>query len=269
MKNLYISYGPPASGKSRIKDYLENRFHEKITEINIDTLIEQDEEYKNRINQFLSEIDLNNVGENEIRQSSLIYFEFRKKYDNISTNNLKEAIQRGDNIIYETTGRNMEWFITNDLPLLKGYRITIVYPIVNENNLKNRALVRGRESGRFIDENVLRFNFQEAQLNFIAMIQLIKKFDYIIFNNNFEDIENFNIDDNIIISKINDIVSKCKKFNFDENDHFKKMNEFFAEKCGGCELRSFILYIIIGIIILLVLFSIRKYINNYTTNNSY
>lgn len=146
-----ITYGPPASGKSTIVDTILNKLG--IQELNtikvlIDDIVEQlpgyQEELKNSIPQ------LKNKKEKS-EKTSEIYFKWRSSEgDLLSDYILSKSISEKYHIIYETTGIKLDWTLKVINQVRKnGYKVILVYPLVNTDELLKRAEKRVEQSKTF------------------------------------------------------------------------------------------------------------------------
>ena len=83
-----------------------------------------------------------------------------------------------------------DWFISNDLPILRkaGYEFVIVYPLVKNNVLFERSCQRAREHGRYISPEFIKSISEVAPTNLQKMISILKdhgiKYELQLYDNN-------------------------------------------------------------------------------------
>lgn len=255
-KKFIIAYGPPASGKSRIIDFVKQEFglsENSIVEINVDSIVESDPLYQNEIHQcksgFSQYENVEKVPNELFTKCADIYSKYRKPADAISTDLLKLSSQKGLNIIYEMTGRSIDWLLQNDIPELEkstfSYDIIIVYYAVRLEELVKRAFGRSKKIGRMIHRDILAQIVTSAEANFIELVSKHNFQSFIIDNNNF--------DSRIIFKNINNEIF-CNVQNGDL-DFLPKIKEYVVLKCnitGGISERSkhrIVYYVILFIIL--------------------
>jgi hypothetical protein len=179
-----ITYGPPASGKGHLMDNLDIFHKMKIrVNINIDDIIEQHPNFKldskkckELINQFncpiISSTEQNTDYINMINTCSTNYLKYKNSgADNISTLLLLYSLKNNLNIIYETTGNNIDWTLKTVIPIIPtNYSLIIIYPLVSENILLKRSCERGKKIGRFPENNVIKNTIINAQNNLLKLL---------------------------------------------------------------------------------------------------
>jgi predicted ABC-type ATPase len=152
--------------------------------------------------------------ENEYNNSSnkdLVYFTYRSFADTISEDILNEAIIKGLNITWETTGNNVFWAIkTIELMRKNGYFIFLVYPFVSTKELLERVNMRANKSisegkvGRKPDETRIRDNIMNAQINFEKLYPFVDKLAIYDNTKNIEEL-------NLLIEIEKDYLGYCEK----------------------------------------------------------
>jgi hypothetical protein len=158
-----IAWGPPASGKGACRDqYLADLRIKKYgaMDILVDDLIAMVKEY--------------NTGMKECGQgcdSTNIYFKYRTKGNKIRDYVLEEALDNKYNIIWETTGKDINRL--NEMkPMIlnKGYKIVVVYPYVNIDKILYRNEERAKLIGRKPQDALIKKIFTDAQTNLVNLI---------------------------------------------------------------------------------------------------
>lgn len=132
MKYFIINYGPPASGKGSLKLLIVRSLgidEKTISDIDVDKIVV----YVCKNNR----IECDNISQDD-------YKKYRKDADEMSDAQLKESLEKGLNIIWETTGNSIDWTINTYIPLVKshGYQIVLSLPIVKLNKIIKRCSMR-------------------------------------------------------------------------------------------------------------------------------
>lgn len=209
--HLIIKYGPPASGKgsSKVQEEIKNLGidTEDCIIFEIDRIIESLENFRTTSMEIYKE----SINYNEkTKKISQLYFNKRKSENsNKKTLNqsfedlLIQSINERKNIIFETTGGSfndynpIKWLfdiiINNkkENPTKKPYYITLIYPIVKEENILERAKKRASNQVsrnppffRGISSENLKNQIQNAKHNFcfsiVPMLLYFNEIDKII-----------------------------------------------------------------------------------------
>ena len=189
---IYIMYGPPASGKGHIlktlsDDAIRNR---NYVNVNLDDIIQSNTGYIRDIEKIKCK-DLYNVtnceiiNKDNIEKCKSVYFRYKPFADCYSTLLLLNAIKQHKNIVYETTGRSVRWFLDHDLKFIKpNYKIVIIYPLVDIDKLKERSCARAKEHGRYVDEKTIKEIVSLAPTNLISILNEVKTYDLRLYDNN-------------------------------------------------------------------------------------
>ncbi len=202
MKYFIINYGPPASGKGSIKNNISNKLGiEDYIDIDVDKIV----------------IDICKKEKNEncdnMNQEQYMYYRKRKdaiNADEISDNQLHESLQDGKNIIWETTGNNIEWIINTYIPLIRkyDYKIILSLPIVQLETIIKRCNLRKQAA------NCSKDYLEKVRNN------SYKNFEYLAFYCDVVLIYNNNNSDPYIIYDSNNM-TECKIDNDIINDKTK------------------------------------------------
>lgn len=143
-----FKYGPTGSGKGskKVQDEIAKLglTDNNTVTFEVDKIIESVKNFRNKSME-LKKIYNENVQRRPqvYKNLSSLYFKTRKntKVNNIQDTIMKEAIEKKKNIILETTGRSSIGWILNELAG-KGYKIVVIYPIVNPTELQKRVVSR-------------------------------------------------------------------------------------------------------------------------------
>ena len=176
---MLVSYGPPGSGKSsllkKVFPYFNHDEHvchhqlDSFIRINVDDIINRFDEFTNVTSEQLEMYKHRQISFNQMIDSvSNIYFELRPEADTISTDFFMRSILSKYNIIYETTGNNIDW-LSKDIKLAKenGYLIYLFYPFVPKlADLQKRAIVRAKKEGRYPGKKFIETSYIKALENF-------------------------------------------------------------------------------------------------------
>lgn len=156
MKNLFIAIiGPSGSGKTTIKNtcinlllqkYEKNIKTKNIVSLSIDDVIENDEEYIKKSNDYVKNNAL--ITKEQIYMASNfltnLYFERRNALKVDFSKYLEETIiNANNNIVFETTGiTGMDWIFQDKFSIKKNYIICIVYSYTKARLLESRVINR-------------------------------------------------------------------------------------------------------------------------------
>jgi predicted ABC-type ATPase len=176
---LFITYGPPGSGKSNILKKLLKDFSisdNELIEILVDDIIEKVPEYIENVQRIIKEkLD----EEEENIKISNNYFEFRKNYgDIISDGILYRALSKKYNIVWETTGFSIDYSLKTIYEArMNGYLIFLIYPFVDEEQLKIRIRKRASSSKnpRLPSNKIIEETVKKAQNNFNIITKYVDK----------------------------------------------------------------------------------------------
>lgn len=153
---FYIKYGPPASGKGGImKKALQKDFitPENMVTVDVDAIVAESKLFTKMATQE-------------------IYQAIREEADVISNQLLNTALLKRFNIAWETTGDTVSWTV-QEIKRIKamGYIITLVYPLVPEDALIQRAHRRQQETGQVpAPDNRIRSTKKRAVKNVLKLI---------------------------------------------------------------------------------------------------
>lgn len=175
---LFITYGPPASGKTTILNTLIKSFNiskDRLIEIVVDEIVERIPEYQESIMKLKEETHLTN--DERADKSKEIYFDFRERYaDGISDKILSRALIQKFHIIFETTGGDISYTLKVIYEARQnGYLIVLIYPLVELAELKKRVEKRNETSLRFISPSFVESVAKKAQINFQKIIKYVDK----------------------------------------------------------------------------------------------
>jgi hypothetical protein len=142
-----FKYGPTGSGKGSTK--VQNEIAKLgLTDNNtvtfeVDKIVEAVNNFRNKSLELKKKYNQNPNNQQVYKNLTNLYFQTRKntKVNKIQDDLMKEAIQKRRNIIVETTGRSsISWILDNLAG--KGYKIVVIYPIVNPSELQKRVVSR-------------------------------------------------------------------------------------------------------------------------------
>ena len=184
---FYIKYGPPASGKGTIMDKVakeEEKDINNIVVVEIDTIIQEHEDYMEKRNELLEKLKNNKSNKEDInKELSDLYFKYRK---NVETPNIKGddisdaitygAIEEGLDVAWETNGNDIDWTKNVVIPKIKTinkeYKIVIVYPLVPLELLLERVHRREEETGQTPANNIEEMA-KNAAKNLLEMKEIV------------------------------------------------------------------------------------------------
>ena len=148
---IIITVGHAGSGKTRLinKTIEILNLDKNYKTCLVDDLIENNDEYKNKIKELLKD-------NSKLELFEKAYFDVRQKYDydRVNDDKIKKYIKNKKNIILETTGKNIpKWILSrNWIPI--NYDIIIAYSLVSVKNLIKRNKQRFENSMKqFMDDN--------------------------------------------------------------------------------------------------------------------
>ncbi len=175
---LYISYGPPGSGKSRVIEYVAQtdaclQAHGYVPVI-VDDIIAALPEYKAARAQATTAAERQRV-----------YFQYRRVADQLSDALLNDALAQHLNVVWESTGRNRAWLV-RELERWKrlGYRTVILYPLVPYEQLLERVLARERLTDQeAAPAQQIEQTYRAAQRNAIALLRSNHLDELMLFDN--------------------------------------------------------------------------------------
>jgi predicted ABC-type ATPase len=151
-KYFIIKYGPPASGKGGIMKQLLPYLHisdNSLITVEIDSILAELPQYVDAVHDIRSDSNLSE----EQKQTALgnVYWSTRKGAggDQVSDDLLNEALMKGYNVAWETTGATVAWTIKEIKRISKmGYTVVIAYPIVPTSTLISRSKIREKSTGQ-------------------------------------------------------------------------------------------------------------------------
>lgn len=218
-KIVYISYGPPGSGKGSVLEYIHNNLRvskHTVIEVNVDSIIQGEHEVGKKFRKYKEELTkLVNIKNYNIKVlQGRLYSYFRWIADQISDMILQKAMLENYNILWETTGSSGIEYINNwiDDKKTKGYTVKIIYPYVELEKLKQRVKTRAKETGQIAASYTKITTMYKAAVNNLNKLKINKK-DIIIIDNN-QDQQHFG-------SKIMNINEFMKKHNKSETPSTK------------------------------------------------
>lgn len=175
-----VTYGPPGSGKSELVRDLLARFNiseRRVVSVLVDDVVERLPGYLDEVRAVASDASLSDAD----RQKELtsVYFKYRRSAgDVLSDAVLHRAFVGRYNIVWETTGDNVDWAVKTVLEAkAQGYAVVMVYPYVSEANLLRRVDARARsgDNPRRPDEKRVRDNVVNAQRNLARMSTVVDR----------------------------------------------------------------------------------------------
>lgn len=184
---LFITFGPPASGKDQILRQLlkqekivvnggEEKERKTLVRLLVDEIVSKFQGYQEEMREVMSDIVSPEEEENPdllaalTRRVQEIYWRWRPAADRISESALTRALLERLNVVFETTGQSIAW--TNrviDRARRQNYRTVLVYPLVEPEQLVLRAELRARREGRRIDPQRILNNVSAAADNFVEL----------------------------------------------------------------------------------------------------
>lgn len=186
---IVITYGPPASGKGyllkNVPDLVKFIDCNNCLKIIVDDMIEGNPDFDkekdgcSRLLQKYPHCPITVAQEQEqeykdmVKECSRIYMKYKKMgADNLSTALFAHGLKNRMNIIYETTGNNLDWFVQHDLHLIPfEYSMIFIYPLTHQDVLLKRSCERGKIIGRFPENEVIRKTIKNAETNFIRLLE--------------------------------------------------------------------------------------------------
>jgi len=148
---IIITVGHSGSGKTKLInktiEYLN--LDKNYKTCLVDDLIENNEEYKRKVKKIIKT-------DNNLESFEKVYFDIRKKYDYNKVNDEKfiKYIKNKENIVIETTGKNIPKWILSREWTPKNYNIIIAYSLVSVKNLIKRNKERLEQAVKaFMDDN--------------------------------------------------------------------------------------------------------------------
>lgn len=159
-----VKLGPPASGKSSIVEKCKCTIMKnnnkpcqnlKVEQIGINNFVEQNNEWKTKSTNLFKKIKNNNTklqNSNTTREFQNLYMQAARKYYFSHDQELKNAIVKGKDIAYETTGKNglmyiFKWLFSNEFPNnITTYQIVLALPQIDVNTAYNRYVNRATKS---------------------------------------------------------------------------------------------------------------------------
>jgi len=187
-KTVYISYGPPGSGKGSVLEYIHNNLgvsKNTVIEVNVDSIIQGNHKVGKKFKQYKKELtNINNYTNIEVLQGRL-YSYFRWIADQISDMILQKAMLENYNILWETTGSSGIEYINKWITdkKTKGYTVKIIYPYVELNTLKQRVKTRAKATGQIAASDQKITTMYKAAVNNLHKLNIDKENIIIIDNN--------------------------------------------------------------------------------------
>lgn len=175
--NLIITYGPAGSGKSSVLQQALKRLkiqQDDYINMNIDNIVENSDEFKSRIQEIKQDLDRDPTTAQ--KKAAELYDAVRTCYGNdVYDELLVKAFRNHYHVVFETTGGSLDWFARVILFATKaGYRTVAVWPYVDDvNELKKRVTTRGKETGRFVPDQVVHSMYASAKKNFLCLATLV------------------------------------------------------------------------------------------------
>jgi hypothetical protein len=172
-----VAYGPPASGKGAILEYLsrhdaqEGFINERNTiSVNVDDIF-QGGETGARYQQYRQQVLDKSSDANRTINTQRLYNAYRWIADQISDLTLNRAINDRYHVVWETTGQsNWPKFEISRINRYQ-YNTIVVYPLVRTSDLVVRAARRARETGpEPAPESVIRAAVGSAQANLVELM---------------------------------------------------------------------------------------------------
>lgn len=173
-KFFTITYGPPGSGKSDLIYEIWNKLKIDITnviDINVDKIVEQIDGFGTEYANSRDPIMRDNI-----------YFKYRTIADEISEDILIKAVNENYHIVWETTGKSIDWAMkTIHYARSNGYIIFLVYPFVDRKTLLSRNETRAQQFilegkiPRKPSDDIITSNILLAQINIEKLIPFVDK----------------------------------------------------------------------------------------------
>jgi predicted ABC-type ATPase len=196
-KTVYISYGPPGSGKGSVLEFIHNKLgvsKDTVIEVNVDSIIQGNHKVGKKFKKYKDDltklVNIKNYTNIEVLQGRL-YSYFRWIADQISDMILQKAMLSNYNILWETTGSSGIEYINKWITdkKTKGYTVKIIYPYVELNTLKQRVKTRAKATGQIAASDQKITTMYKAAVKNLNELNIDKK-DIIIIDNN-DDPRNF------------------------------------------------------------------------------
>lgn len=185
LRDFVILVGQPGSGKSTaVYKFLQEELKLKCSPasctsvqfVSVDSLVENDLSYRERIQQKKNEVQINidegtdsKYTETIANDFNNIYLDVRDKrgYSRANEESLQRNVLARQNIVFEITGLNSATWeklckdqldVGNLFIRQKGYRVTVVFAYTTHSALKPRILGRFKGGGRLTPLNRLQEN---------------------------------------------------------------------------------------------------------------
>ena len=194
-KTIFITYGPPASGKGSLQQVFRDlgKDETNMVDVNVDMIFQRSDlpigvNYKSQLEsikqKYRNDINLKSY-------TQRLYSYYRWVADQISDMILQKAMLRNLDIKWETSGgSNVEYlksFIEDKIN--SGYEVKIIYPVVSLNKLKERIRARKDQEGAS-DEKIeaMVFAAQQGITQLIDNYKTNKQVDIIVLDNNTDNV---------------------------------------------------------------------------------
>ena len=152
---LVIKFGPPASGKSTVAR--DCRVRKIDTHIGINDYVERN---KGFVRESLA-VGIKNNNANVAKRGFDVYQKYRRLYDEKHDEDLRRAVQRRQNVSFETTGTGgfPHWLWTHlDL---SAYDVVLLFPVVSAPTAYQRYVQRAKRMAA--EKKGVRFGSTYAQ----------------------------------------------------------------------------------------------------------